>query len=62
MKTNLDVDRETFLKVMSYIDNFVHTLPGGTSYWVDPNNVVHYTDVGYGIEFWDQIREYFENN
>lgn len=56
------VDRKTFIQVLKYIDDFVHHLPGGTSYWIDPRGFEHHTDVGYGIDFWEQVKEYLENN
>lgn len=56
------VDRNTFMRVLNYIDDFIHHLPGGDSYWVDPKGIEHYTDVSYGIEFMEQVKEYFENN
>lgn len=62
-KSQIDsIDRNLFIRVLNYIDDFIHHLPGGTSYWVDPKGVEHHTDVGYGIDFWEQVKEYLENN
>ena len=50
--------RDEILSVLKYIDDFVKNIKGGDSYWIAPNGEEFTVDVGYGIEFWNQISDY----
>ena len=46
------------MDVLELINDFIQHLNGGESYWIDLEGNEHTTDVGYGLDFWDQIYSY----
>lgn len=54
--------KEELIEVIRYIDNFIESIVSGEGYWVAPNGEKFTTDVGYGIEFWEQVSDYLKRN
>lgn len=50
--------REEMLKVFKYIEDFVQNMDCGESFWVAPNGERFSADVGYGLQFLDEIIDY----
>lgn len=51
-------NKEEILSVINYIDDFIKNIKSGESYWIAPNGEQFSADVGYGIEFWEQVSDY----
>lgn len=51
-------DRRDLLKSVSHIDQFIKDMECGSSFWIGSDGSRHGTDVGYGVEFWEQLRDY----
>ena len=43
--------------VIEYVNNAIESRKHGGSYWIDEKGKPHTTDVGYGIEWWDIVKE-----
>lgn len=52
--------KDEIIRVIDYIDSFVKNIRGGNSFWVAPNGEEFTTDVGYGVEFWEQVSDYLK--
>lgn len=52
--------KDEILRVLKYIDDFMKSIDGGNSYWIAPNGEEFSTDVGYGLEFWEQVSDYLK--
>lgn len=52
---------EEIMRVLKYIDDFVENIDGGDSYWIAPSGEMFHTDVGYGVEFWEQVSGYLKS-
>lgn len=51
-------ERRELVRAAKYIDRFIEEMEAGSSYWVGSDGVKRTTDVGYGCEFWTQLRDY----
>lgn len=55
------ITNEELSRALDYIDEFINNVPGGESFWIDPDGGIHSTDLGYGVEFWNQVYEYLKS-
>lgn len=51
-------ERRELVRAVKHIDRFIDEMEAGSSYWVGSDGVKRTTDVGYGCEFWTQLRDY----
>jgi len=51
---------------IQYIDKAIENRDYGDSYWIDERGIEHTTDVGYGIEWWeimkDELKRVYKSN
>lgn len=51
-------ERRELVRAVKHIDRFIDEMEAGSSYWVGSDGVKRTTDVGYGCDFWTQLRDY----
>lgn len=52
------IDKKNVLNAVMILENFLNSVPGGESYWIDDEGKEHTADLGYVNEFLIDLKEY----
>lgn len=52
------INKKKVLDAVMVLENFLNSVPGGESYWIDDKGKEHHTNIGYVNEFLMDLKEY----